>query len=274
VARASVAVVRRDCRLEPGKPAELGKRSTDAKFGLVKQDAEVELVKLTERLAVLQNRLYAEHSRALLLVLQGLDASGKDGTIRRVFTGVNPQGCQVESFKEPSHLELDHDYLWRIHNALPRRGDIGIFNRSHYEDVTTAQVIGVIDDRERKRRYGQVNDFGRMLHEEGTRIVKVFLHVGKEEQRARLQRRLDDPERRWKFREEDLHTRAKWDQYVRLYDAAITATSTEWAPWYIVPADHKWVSGLAVAHFLLDELEDMAPQIPKPAEDLDGVVVE
>jgi PPK2 family polyphosphate:nucleotide phosphotransferase len=273
-ARASVAVVRRDCRVEPGKPAELAKRSTDAKFDLVKRDAEVELVKLTERLAVLQNRLYAEHSRALLLVLQGLDASGKDGTIRRVFTGVNPQGCQVESFKEPSQFELDHDYLWRIHLALPRRGRIGIFNRSHYEDVTTTQVIGVIDDRERKRRYGQINDFERMLHEEGTRIVKVFLHVGKEEQRARLQRRVDDPERRWKFRKDDLHTRAKWDRYVRLYDAAITATSTEWAPWYIVPADHKWVSGLAVARFLLDELEDMAPQIPEPAEDLDGVVVE
>ena len=266
--------MRRECSVEPGTAAELEKRSTGAKFGLAKPDAELELGELTARLAVLHNRLYAEHTRALLLVLQGLDASGKDGTIRRVFTGVNPQGCQVESFKEPSHLELDHDYLWRIHNALPRRGDIGIFNRSHYEDVTTVQVLGIIGDRTRKRRYGQINAFERMLYEEGTRIVKVFLHVGKEEQRVRLQRRLDDPERRWKFRADDLHTRAQWDQYIRLYDEAITATSTKWAPWYIVPADHKWVSGLAVARFLVEALEDMDPQIPKPAEDLDGVVVE
>jgi PPK2 family polyphosphate:nucleotide phosphotransferase len=266
--------VRRECTVEPGTAAQLEKRATGAKLGLTKRDAELELAELTVRLAVLHNRLYAEHTRALLLVLQGLDASGKDGTIRRVFTGVNPQGCQVESFKEPSHLELDHDYLWRIHNALPRRGDIGIFNRSHYEDVTTVQVLGIIGDRERKRRYGQINAFERMLHEEGTRIVKVFLHVGKEEQRVRLQRRLDDPERRWKFRADDLHTRAQWDQYILRYDEAITATSTKWAPWYIVPADHKWVSGLAVARFLLDALEDMDPQIPKPAEDLDGVVVE
>jgi PPK2 family polyphosphate:nucleotide phosphotransferase len=266
--------VRRECSVEPGAAAELEKRSTGAKFGLAKRDAELELLALTERLAVLHNRLYAEHTRALLLVLQGLDASGKDGTIRRVFTGVNPQGCQVEPFKAPSDLELDHDYLWRIHNALPRRGDIGIFNRSHYEDVTTVQVLGIIGDRERKRRYGQINDFERMLHEEGTRIVKVFLHVGKEEQRVRLQRRLDDPERRWKFRPDDLDTRAQWDQYICLYDAAITATSTTWAPWYIVPADHKWVSGLAVARFLLEALEDMDPQIPKPDEALDGVVVE
>ena len=156
--------MRRECSVEPGTAAELEKRSTGAKFGLAKPDAELELGELTARLAVLHNRLYAEHTRALLLVLQGLDASGKDGTIRRVFTGVNPQGCQVESFKEPSHLELDHDYLWRIHNALPRRGDIGIFNRSHYEDVTTVQVLGIIGDRTRKRRYGQINAFERMLY--------------------------------------------------------------------------------------------------------------
>ncbi len=266
--------MRHECYIEPGTAAELSARPTDAKLGLAKPDAELEMAKLTERLAVLHNRLYAEHARSVLLVLQGLDASGKDGTIRRVFTGLNPQGCQVESFKAPSHLELDHDYLWRIHNALPRHGEIGIFNRSHYEDVTTVQILGIIGDRERKRRYVQINNFERMLHEEGTRIIKVFLHVGKDEQRERLQRRLDDPERRWKFRREDLDTRAKWDQYVRLYDAAITATSTKWAPWYIVPADHKWVSGLAVGRFLLDALEEMDPQIPKPTEDLDGLVVD
>jgi PPK2 family polyphosphate:nucleotide phosphotransferase len=266
--------VRNGCQVEPGKPADLLKRPTGDKLGLSKGDADAEMENLTERLAILHNRLYAEHERSVLLVLQGLDASGKDGTIRRVFTGLNPQGCQVESFKAPSDLELDHDYLWRIHFALPRRGDIGIFNRSHYEDVTTVQVLGIIGDAERKRRYEQINTFEQMLTEEGTAIIKVFLHVGKEEQRERLQRRLDDPEKRWKFRPEDLDTRAQWDQYMRLYDAAITATSTKWAPWHIVPADHKWVSGLTVARLLLDTLEKMDPQIPKPSADLDGIVVE
>jgi PPK2 family polyphosphate:nucleotide phosphotransferase len=266
--------VRKECLVEPGKPADLLQRPTDSRFGRSKRDGEAELAELTERLAVLHNRLYAEHERAVLIVLQGLDASGKDGTIRRVFTGLNPQGCQVESFKAPSSLELDHDYLWRIHHALPRRGDIGIFNRSHYEDVTTVQVLGIVGDGERKRRYDQINAFERTLCEEGTTVIKVFLHVGKDEQRKRLQRRLDDPERRWKFRPEDLDTRAQWDRYMRLYDSAITATSTKWAPWHVVPADHKWVSGLTVARLLVHALEEMDPQIPKASADLDGIVVE
>ncbi len=209
----------------------------------------------------------------MLLVLQGLDAAGKDGTIRRVFTGLNPQGCDVESFKVPTATEAAHDFLWRIHTALPARGDIGIFNRSHYEDVVAAQVVGLIDDRQRKRRYEHINAFEHMLCDEGTAVVKVFLHVGKDEQRARLQARLDDPEKRWKFEPADLDTRAQWDEYMRLYDAAITATSTDWAPWYVVPADHKWVSGVAAATILVDELEALDPKIPKPKMDLDGIVI-
>ncbi|MDQ1383527.1 MAG: hypothetical protein QOG65_906, partial [Actinomycetota bacterium] len=169
---------------------------------------------------------------------------------------------------------LAHDYLWRIHQNLPALGDIGIFNRSHYEDVVAARVIGAIDDDQRARRYREIVAFEHMLREEGTWIVKVFLHVGKDEQRARLQARLDNPEKRWKFERADLETRKRWDDYMRLYDAAITATSTKLAPWFVVPADHKWVAGLAAASILLAALEDLDPKIPPPAADLDGIVIE
>jgi PPK2 family polyphosphate:nucleotide phosphotransferase len=262
------------CRIEPGTKAKLDSWPTDDRLGIEKGRAQPELTALTDRLSVLHGRLHAERTRSVLLVLQGLDASGKDGTIRRVFTGLNPQGCDVESFDVPTTTEAAHDYLWRIHRALPARGDIGIFNRSHYEDVTAALVIGAIDDRQRKRRYEHINAFEKMLLDEGTSIVKIFLHVGKEEQRARLQARLDDPEKRWKFRRSDLATRAKWDQYIRLYDDAITATSTKWAPWHVVPADHKWVSGVAAARILVDTLEALDPKIPEPEENLDGIVIE
>jgi len=265
--------MREQCRIEPGTEARLDDRPTDDRLGVDKGKAQSELAALTERLSVLHQRLYAEQKRSVLLVLQGLDAAGKDGTIRRVFTGLNPQGCDVVAFKAPTPTDRAHDYLWRIHNALPERGDIRIFNRSHYEDVVAAQVIGVIDDKQRKRRYEHINFFERMLLDEGTSIVKIFLHVGKEEQRARLQARLDDPEKRWKFEPADLDTRAAWDQYMKLYDAAITATSTKWAPWYVVPADHKWVSGVAAAKILLHTLEEMDPQIPPPKPDLDGIVI-
>jgi PPK2 family polyphosphate:nucleotide phosphotransferase len=260
--------------VEPGSNAQLAKRDSGDKLGLDKSGAAAELTELTDRLRVLQQRLWAEHERALLLVLQGPDASGKDGTIRRVSTGLNPQGCVVHSFKAPTADERDHDFLWRVHHVLPPRGDIGIFNRSHYEDDVTARVLGVIDDDTRERRYEQINAFERMLVDEGTAIVKVFLNLGRDEQRKRLQTRLDDPEKRWKFRPEDLEARAEWDTYKELYDAAIAATSTKRAPWYVVPADHKWVSGVAVARILVDTLETMDPRPPKPAKGLDGVVVE
>jgi PPK2 family polyphosphate:nucleotide phosphotransferase len=173
----------------------------------------------------------------------------------------------------PTPTEAAHDYLWRIHRAMPARGDIGIFNRSHYEDVVAARVIGAIDDDQRKRRYEHINNFEKMLLDEGTTVVKIFLHVGKDEQRRRLQARLDDPEKRWKFDRSDLETRKRWDEYLRLYDSAITATSTKWAPWYVVPADHKWVSGVAAATILLHTLDKLDPKIPPPKEPLDGIVV-
>jgi PPK2 family polyphosphate:nucleotide phosphotransferase len=262
------------CRVEPGTKAGLARRATGDRLGFEKGHAVDLMRDLNDRLGVLHSRLYAERARSVLLVLQGFDASGKDGTIRRVFTGLNPQGCVVESFKAPTELELAHDFLWRIHRALPVRGDIGIFNRSHYEDVVTARVLGVIDDRRRKLRYEHINAFEQMLVDEGTSIVKIFLHVGKEEQRERLQARLDDPEKRWKFDPADLDARAQWDRYTELYEDAITATSTTWAQWYVVPADHKWVSGLAAATILLHALEQLDPKTPNPKESVDGIVVE
>jgi PPK2 family polyphosphate:nucleotide phosphotransferase len=264
----------RACRVEPGTRANLNARPTDDRLGIEKGRAQPELAALTDRLSLLHGRLHAERARSVLLVLQGLDASGKDGTIRRVFTGLNPQGCNVESFNVPTTTEAAHDYLWRIHRALPERGDIGIFNRSHYEDVTAGVVIGAVDDRQRKRRYEHINAFEKMLCDEGTSIVKLFLHVGKDEQRARLQARLDDPETRWKFDRGDLDTRAQWDQYTRLYDDALSATSTRWAPWYVLPADHKWVSGVAAASILVETLETLDPKIPAPKANLDGIVIE
>jgi PPK2 family polyphosphate:nucleotide phosphotransferase len=260
-------------RVDPGTSPRLAQCDTGDKLGLDKKLSTETLAQLTDRLSVLQANLYAEHERAVLLVLQGPDASGKDGTIRRVFTGLNPQGCEVHAFKAPSDAELDHDFLWRIHNVLPPRGDIGIFNRSHYEDVVTAKALGVIDEATRKKRLDHINAFEKMVHDEGTSIIKVFLNVGKEEQRSRLQARLDDPKKHWKFNAADLDARAQWDTYAHLYDEAIAATSTSWAPWYIVPADHKWVSGITVARILVTTLEDMDPKPPKPHDDLDGVVV-
>lgn len=224
-------------------------------------------------LRVMQNRLWAENARSLLVVLQGMDACGKDGTVRRVLSGVNPQGCRVTSFKVPCVHESDHDYLWRVHAACPARGEMGIFNRSHYEDVVTTYVLGLIDSDTRSRRYRHILDFERMLHDEGTSIVKVFLHVSKEEQRSRLQERLDDPEKRWKFRAEDLATRDRWDAYHAAYEEAIDATSAQWAPWHVVPADHKWVRDVAVSSLIAAVLERMSPRVPQSSEDLDGIVV-
>jgi PPK2 family polyphosphate:nucleotide phosphotransferase len=256
-----------------GHSAQLAQRPSDDHLGLQKTDGRERLDELTSRLDDLQRRLWAEHARSVLLILQGLDTSGKDGTIRRVFTGLNPQGCRVVSFKAPSDLEKDHDYLWRVHHTLPVRGEIGIFNRSHYEDVVTARAIEVIGDDERKRRHRQIRDFERTLTEEGIALVKVFLHLGKDEQRRRLETRLADPAKRWKFRPEDLETRAKWDEYVELYEETITETSTEWAPWYVVPADRKWLSAVVVAGLLVEVLERMNPA-PPPSHDFDGVVVD
>jgi PPK2 family polyphosphate:nucleotide phosphotransferase len=262
-------------RVEPGHSAALEQRDPGASLGLANKAAAAgELKKLVAELAILQNHLYAEAKQSLLVVLQGMDASGKDGTIRRVFTGVNPQGCDVTAFNFPSHNELAHDYLWRVHARCPRRGEIGIWNRSHYEDVVTVWVRGLIDDDRRQQRLRHVRGFEELLHDEGTAQLKLFLHISHDEQGRRLQKRLDDPEKRWKFDPSDLVARKQWDDYHTGYEVALTATSTEHSPWYVVPSDHKWVRDVAVARLLVETLREMAPQIPPPLESLDGIAVD
>jgi PPK2 family polyphosphate:nucleotide phosphotransferase len=251
--------------VDPGGPANLSKRKTDDRLRLDNKPAgQRQLAELIEQLSLLHNRLYAEATRSLLLILQGLDASGKDGTIRSVLTGVNPQGCRIVSFKEPSANELAHDYLWRVHLACPERGEIAIFNRSHYEDVVAARVRGLVPKPVWKRRPRQIREFERLLVDEGTTVVKVFLHVSRDEQGKRLHERLVDPEKAWKFRQSDLDDRARWDDYMRAYEEVLSETSTRWAPWYVVPADHNWVRNVAVARILVETLKRIDPRLPPP----------
>jgi PPK2 family polyphosphate:nucleotide phosphotransferase len=261
-------------RVEPGEPARIAERDPRYTLGLDKARGHELLADLHDRLDVLQRRLYAEGSRSLLLVLQGLDAAGKDGVIRSVFKGVSPQGCRVVSFRAPTSTELAHDYLWRVHAQLPARGELGIFNRSHYEDVVAVRMRELAPVEVWRRRPGHIREWERMLTEEGTTIVKVFLNVSKEEQRERLQERIDDPEKRWKFRREDLEARSLFDEYIAAYEELVTETSTEWAPWYVVPADRNWVKSMAVARLLVDELELMGPQLPPAQDGIEGVVIE
>jgi PPK2 family polyphosphate:nucleotide phosphotransferase len=262
----------RSLRVEPGTAAALTGRDPGSRLGLGDRQAGLQrLGELVVQLGLLHNRLWAEARRSLLLVLQGLDASGKDGTIRHVLTGVNPQGCRIVSFKEPSAMELTHDYLWRVHAACPARGELGIFNRSHYEDAVTVRVRGLVPESVWTRRPHHIREFERLLTDEGTRVVKAFLHVSKGEQRKRLQERLDDPEKAWKFRRGDLDDRARWSEYMDAYEDVITSTSTEWAPWYVIPADHNWVRNLAVAEILVHTLSELDPQFPAPDPSLAGL---
>jgi len=259
-------------RVEPGSPPGLERRDPGARLGAAGKAAGVErLGELVERLGVLQARLAAEATRALLLVLQGMDASGKDGTIRRVLTGVNPQGCRVVSFREPTRSELAQDYLWRVHARCPARGELAIFNRSHYEDVVAARVRALVPEHVWRRRYEHIRSFERLLSDEGTTVLKVFLHVSGAVQGRRLQERLDNPEKRWKFRPADLDDRRRLPEYTAAYEEAIRETSTAWAPWYVVPADHNWVRNLAVGAILVQNLERLDPQLPPPDPGLEGL---
>ena len=261
-------------RVLPGAPADLAGRDPGDRLGLEgKAEAQQRHLELLERLMTLQNRLWAEQHRSLLLVLQGMDASGKDGTIRTVLSGVNPQGVRVASFKAPAGREAEHDYLWRIHDVCPAHGETGIFNRSHYEDVLAVRVRGLGSEAVWRRRFRHIREFERMLVEEGTTIVKVFLHISSDEQRERLQARIDDPERRWKFRKGDLDDRALWDRYQIAYEDALTETSTEWAEWHVVPANRKWVRTVVVSQLLVDALENMDPKLPLAEPGIEGIVV-
>jgi PPK2 family polyphosphate:nucleotide phosphotransferase len=254
-----------ELRVPPGSRPRLDDSAAGARTDVAgKQDGLERLGSLVQRLGELHLRLFAESTRSVLLVLQGLDASGKDGTIRTVFTGVNPQGCRVESFKAPSAAELAHDYLWRIHNLCPANGEIVIFNRSHYEDIVAVRVRNLVEKSVWKRRYEHIRSFEQMLTDEGTSVVKVFLHVSRDEQRRRLQERLDNPAKRWKFQAGDLDDRAHWDDFIRAYEDALQETSTAYAPWYVVPADHNWSRNLAVAAILVAALEHLDPKVPEP----------
>lgn len=229
---------------------------------------------LNNELEALQEVLYAEHKHKVLIVLQAMDTGGKDGVIRRVFDGVNPQGVRVASFKVPTPQELDHDYLWRIHKEVPGRGEMVIFNRSHYEDVLVVRVHNLVPPEVWRKRYEQINDFERMLAENGTTILKFFLHIDLDEQKARLQARLDDPTKRWKFNLGDLKERKLWPEYMRAYEDVLSKTSTAWAPWYIVPANRKWYRDLVIASVLVETLKKLDMRYPEPAEPLYGVVIE
>jgi PPK2 family polyphosphate:nucleotide phosphotransferase len=229
---------------------------------------------LIDRIGALQDKLYAQRKQKVLLVLQGTDTGGKDGTVRALFKGISPMGLRAVAFKGPTDNELAHDYLWRVHQHVPTLGEIAIFNRSHYEDVLITKVQGWIDDDECKRRYAQIRDFERMLAETGTVIIKVFLHISKEEQRERLQERLDDPDKQWKFNPEDIKQREKWDDYQRAYEKAIRETDAAHAPWYIVPANSKTHRNLVIASLLLETLEDMNLSYPPPHPDLSSFTVE
>ena len=262
-------------RVEPGSEVRLAKietGSTDGAPGDKKQTGAASK-DLYGELADWQERLYAEGEQSLLVVLQALDAGGKDGTIKHVFRGLNPAGCRVVSFKVPSAEERSHDFLWRVHDKAPGKGEVVVFNRSHYEDVLIVRVHRLVPEEVWRPRYEFINDFEANLAAAGTRIVKLFLHISKEEQAERFQARLDDPSKHWKFRKGDLAERARWDDYTAAFEEALTRTSTEQAPWYVIPADKKWYRNWAVSRILVDTFTDMDPQYPPPEEDLAGVVV-
>jgi PPK2 family polyphosphate:nucleotide phosphotransferase len=258
-----------DLQVKPGDRADLATRPTDAKLGLAdKTSGRAELSTLEPKLADLQARLWAEAKRGVLLVLQAMDAGGKDGTIRRVFSGVNPQGVDVASFKQPTPLELSHDFLWRIHAQAPRAGQIVIFNRSHYEDVLVTRVHKLIDKKTCAQRYEHIRDFEALLAQSGTTILKFFLHISKEEQLDRFAQRLDDPGRNWKISESDYSERELWDDYIDAYEDAIAATSMATAPWFVIPANHKWFRNLAVSQIIAGAMADLDLAFPPPSVNL------
>jgi PPK2 family polyphosphate:nucleotide phosphotransferase len=238
------------------------------------EQAREELASLVEQIADLQARLYAEEQRAVLVVLQGIDAAGKDSTVAHVFRGTNPQGVRVFSFKEPSNEELAHDFLWRYHQHTPAYGMIHVYNRSHYEDVLVVRVKGLVEEERWRARYESINDFERMLDRERTTILKFFLHISKDAQLDRFQERLEREDKHYKFSSNDVRERRNWDAYQEAYEEALCNTSTEWAPWHVIPSDHKWFRNLAVARIVAATLNEMNPVWPPPEEDLEKFAAE
>ncbi len=249
--------------VEPGHKFRLSKCDPGETFGVDKAAAERALKHHVDRLQELHDLLYADSKRALLIVLQGMDAAGKDGTIKHVMSGVNPQGCAVTSFKQPSAVESAHDFLWRIHAAVPARGFIGIFNRSQYEDVLIARVHGLVPKKVWEARYRQINEFEQMLTENGVHILKFFLHISSEEQKKRFEERLNDPDKNWKASTADFRERHFWHEYQRAYQEALERCSTKWAPWYAIPSDHKWFRNYAVSEAIIEALASFRLKYPK-----------
>ena len=262
-----------DFRVRPGERVALSARATDEDLGLEKDEGKALTETLHERLAELQAKLYAQGTHRVLVVAQAMDTGGKDGLIKRLLLPVNPQGVRVATFKAPTEIELDHDYLWRVHAQVPGNGELVVFNRSHYEDVLIARVHDLVPEDRWRRRYHHIRDFERLLVDEGTCIVKLFLHISKDEQKKRLEARLADPTKHWKFNPADLDERKRWDDYQEAYADALSETSTDTAPWYVIPADHKWFRDLLVAHIVVDTLERLDLAYPESA-DLSEVVVE
>ncbi len=254
------------CIVKPGSKIKLAEWDPGENFGIARDDEA--LAKNLARLTELQHLLYADKRHALLIVLQALDAGGKDGTIRHVMSGVNPQGCEVTSFKGPSSEELQHDFLWRIHKAVPRLGDIGIFNRSQYEDVLVVRVHDLAPKKVWSKRYRQINEFERSLSENRVSILKFYLHISKDEQKKRFESRMQDPTKNWKLSLPDFEERKHWDDYLRAYEVALRKCSTDYAPWYIIPSNDKWFRNYAVSHIIVSTLEELRLKYPAPTIDL------
>jgi PPK2 family polyphosphate:nucleotide phosphotransferase len=261
-----------DLVVKPGTKIHLAECDPASELGYTDKEAgKAALAADVAEIDRLQEILFAERKRALLVVLQGTDTSGKDGTIRDVFDAVFPQGMRVTAFGRPSEEELAHDFLWRIHAACPRRGTIGVFNRSHYEDVLVVKVKKLAPEKAIAARYDQINAFEKMLTENGTTVVKFMLHISKDEQRERLQARLDEPDKRWKFNPADLDDRGLWDDFQAAYETMLSRCSTPWASWHVIPSDHKWVRSAAIAAIVRKALADMNPRFPEPNFDLSKI---
>jgi PPK2 family polyphosphate:nucleotide phosphotransferase len=262
-------------RVQPGADVSLDDWSTSStgNYSGDKQTAPEALSALNDRLADLQQMLYAESMHKFLIVIQGMDTSGKDGTIKHVFRTINPVGVKVANFKRPNDVELAHDYLWRVHEQTPRQGHMAIFNRSHYEDVLVVRVNQLVPQQIWERRFEHIRNFEQMLVDEGTTIVKLFLHISKDEQRARLQERIDNPAKHWKFEHGDIAERSHWDSYTAAYEQAISETSTKQAPWYVVPADKKWYRNLVVSQLLIDKLDALGMRYPEPEIGIENIII-
>jgi PPK2 family polyphosphate:nucleotide phosphotransferase len=263
-------------KIKPGSKVDLRQWDPEDKsvFPIDKDEGRKQIEDLTARLEDLQELLYAQGKHKILIVLQAIDTGGKDGVIRHVFDGVNPQGVKVANFKVPTAQELSHDYLWRVHQRVPGKGEIVIFNRSHYEDVLVVRVHSLVPEKVWSKRFDQINAFEQMLAEEGTTLLKFYLHIDLEEQKERLQARLDEPNKRWKFNPDDLKERKLWPDYIHAYEAVLSKTSTSWAPWYVIPANRKWYRNLAIGTVIVEMLEALEMEFPSPDFNVDEIEIQ